>query len=65
MPAIKFVLRNTLVFTLLFATASVALAQKAEKKKEKDYAQLVDPLLAPAGMGIPIPVLCCLLAWYN
>ncbi|WP_419698814.1 GH92 family glycosyl hydrolase [Mucilaginibacter sp. NFX135] len=55
MPAIKFVFRNVLVFSLLLTTASMALAQKAEKKKEKDYAQLVDPFIGTGGHGHTYP----------
>jgi len=55
MSAIKLVLRNVLVFSLLLTTASVALAQKAEKKKEKDYAQLVDPFIGTGGHGHTYP----------
>lgn len=55
MPAIKFALRNVLTFSLLLTTTSVALAQKVEKKKEKDYAQLVDPFIGTGGHGHTYP----------
>ncbi|NHA07360.1 glycoside hydrolase family 92 protein [Mucilaginibacter sp. HC2] len=55
MSAIKFALRNVLTFSLLFATTSVVLAQKAEKKKERDYAQLVDPFIGTGGHGHTYP----------
>ncbi|MDN3546775.1 GH92 family glycosyl hydrolase [Mucilaginibacter aquaedulcis] len=58
MPFIKFELRSILTITFLIiavATASAQKAQKTEKKKEKDYAQLVDPFIGTGGHGHTYP----------
>jgi putative alpha-1,2-mannosidase len=55
MPAIKSVLRNVLALTLLLAIASTVSAQKVQKKKEKDYAQVVDPFIGTGGHGHTYP----------
>jgi putative alpha-1,2-mannosidase len=55
MPAIKSVLRNVLALTLLLVITSTASAQKVQKKKEKDYAQVVDPFIGTGGHGHTYP----------
>src|ERR1700754_4424132 len=58
MPAIKFELRNILTIIFLLIAVTTASAQKppkVEKKKEKDYAQLVDPFIGTGGHGHTYP----------
>jgi putative alpha-1,2-mannosidase len=55
MPAIKSVICNIFALTLLFTVTTAVWAQKAEKKKDKDYAQLVDPFIGTGGHGHTYP----------
>ena len=51
MPVIRSVFRNISILVLLF----MALAVSAQKKKDKDYAQLVDPFIGTGGHGHTYP----------
>ncbi|MDR6943926.1 GH92 family glycosyl hydrolase [Mucilaginibacter pocheonensis] len=57
MPAIRSIHRSVLTFALLSITlaASAQKTPKAEKKKIKDYAQLVDPFIGTGGHGHTYP----------
>ncbi|SDD95169.1 alpha-1,2-mannosidase, putative [Mucilaginibacter pineti] len=52
MPAIRSVFRNISILTLLLTAALLASAQK---KKDKDYAQLVNPFIGTGGHGHTYP----------